>query len=125
MRMLDQRLSVLIPVYNEENTIAVVVKKVLALGDLVKEVVIVDDGSTDGTAASRRRPRERRAARAVLPSPKNQGKTAAIRHGFVPGDRRGRSSSRMQTTSMTPLRFQTWLPPFWTGMPTWSMAAVS
>ena len=52
MNPFDYRVSVLIPVYNEEKTIAVVVRKVLALGNLVKEVVIVDDGSTDGTASA-------------------------------------------------------------------------
>jgi glycosyltransferase involved in cell wall biosynthesis len=46
----DRKLSVLIPVYNEEKTVEAVTRKVLALGDLVKEVVIVDDGPTDGTA---------------------------------------------------------------------------
>jgi glycosyltransferase involved in cell wall biosynthesis len=80
--MLQQRLSVLIPVYNEEQTIAVVVKKVLALGSLVKEVIIVDDGSTDGTAnvveaLARQEPLVR-----FFRLPKNQGKTAAIREAL-------------------------------------------
>lgn len=43
-------LSVLVPVYNEEHTIATVLRKVLALGAIVKEVVVVDDGSKDATA---------------------------------------------------------------------------
>ena len=74
-----RRVSILIPVYNEENTIAIVVRKVLALGNLVKEVVIVDDGSTDGTAAVVERLVNKEAVLRFFRLPKNQGKTAAIR----------------------------------------------
>lgn len=42
------QLSVLMPVYNEKGTVAEVVQRVLDTG-LVSEVVLVDDGSTDGT----------------------------------------------------------------------------
>lgn len=79
MTTLDRRVSVLIPVYNEEKTIGVVVKKVLALGDLVKEVVIVDDGSTDGTAAVAEKLASDEPLVRFFRLPKNQGKTAAIR----------------------------------------------
>lgn len=41
-------LSVLMPVYNERATLPVILSRVLAV-DLTKEVIIVDDGSTDGT----------------------------------------------------------------------------
>ena len=44
------RLSVLVPVYNEERTVAEILDRVLALGPVVKEVVVVDDGSKDRTA---------------------------------------------------------------------------
>ena len=40
--------SVVIPCYNEVNTVADIVKRVLA-EEIVDEVIIVDDGSTDGT----------------------------------------------------------------------------
>ena len=45
------KLSVLVPVYNERDTIEHVVEQVLAvdLGDLEREVILVDDGSTDGS----------------------------------------------------------------------------
>ena len=43
-------LSVIIPVYNEAETLAEVVEKVLAVPHLL-EVIIVDDCSTDGTPA--------------------------------------------------------------------------
>ena len=80
-------LSVVIPVFNERTTIVAIVDRVLAVPlDLEVEVVLVDDGSTDGT-------------RDVLPSlaarpgirvfyhEKNQGKGAALRTGF--GEVRG------------------------------------
>ena len=43
-------LSVLIPVYNEEKTVRVVIQRVRELGAVLKEIVVVDDGSTDRTA---------------------------------------------------------------------------
>ena len=41
-------LSVVIPVYNERETVREIVEKVLNL-DFVAEIIVVDDGSTDGT----------------------------------------------------------------------------
>ncbi len=43
-------LSIIIPVYNEESSIVNVVKSVLSL-DIEKEVIVIDDGSTDSTLA--------------------------------------------------------------------------
>jgi len=48
------KLSIIVPVYNEEKTIQKVLEKLLNLnfsasGGLEKEIIIVDDGSTDGT----------------------------------------------------------------------------
>ncbi len=43
-------LSVLMPVYNEEKTLEQVVEAVRAV-DLRKEIILVDDGSRDGSAA--------------------------------------------------------------------------
>ncbi len=74
------KLSVLVPVYNEEKTIAEILTRVLALGAVVKEIVVVDDGSTDKTAEAIRayigdgHPKIR-----FHQLPKNQGKTAAIK----------------------------------------------
>jgi glycosyltransferase involved in cell wall biosynthesis len=72
-------LSVLVPVYNEERTIAEVLDRVLQLGAVLHEVVVVDDGSTDATreaiaAVAAREPRVR-----FIPLPRNRGKTAAIK----------------------------------------------
>lgn len=43
-------ISVVIPVYNEEDTIEACLARVLAQGDAIAEVVVVDNGSTDATA---------------------------------------------------------------------------
>ena len=85
------RLSVIIPVYNEEQTIQEVLERVAAvdLGAIEKEIVIANDGSTDGT---RRAIDERRLPPAlpvhVYHSPINLGKGAAVRMGlaFATGD---------------------------------------
>ena len=77
------QVSVLIPVYNEEKTVAIVVGKVLALGSLLKEVVIVDDGSTDGTTRTLEALAEQDPLVRFFRLQTNQGKTAAIRHALA------------------------------------------
>ena len=82
-------LSVLLPVFNEKNTISPILKKIdeVDLGDLGfdKEIIIVDDGSTDGTADILRRLGDKYK---IIYHSKNQGKGAAIRTGLkeVSGD---------------------------------------
>jgi glycosyltransferase involved in cell wall biosynthesis len=71
-------LSVLIPVFNEERSVAVILRRVLALGPLVKEVVIVDDGSTDRTAETVRAVAANEPRIRFHQLPRNRGKTAAI-----------------------------------------------
>ena len=45
------KLSIIIPVYNEEQTIGTVVERVRAvdLGDIEREIIVANDGSDDGT----------------------------------------------------------------------------
>ena len=79
-------LSVLIPAYNEINSIDILLEKIQAV-PLDKEIIIVDDGSTDGT-------RDRLATYTSIPNIKvvlhdhNQGKGAAIRTAikYMTGD---------------------------------------
>ena len=42
------KLSIVIPVYNEKRTLCEVIRRVKAM-DMEKEIIIIDDGSTDGT----------------------------------------------------------------------------
>jgi glycosyltransferase involved in cell wall biosynthesis len=75
-------LSVIVPVYNEAETIQSVIRTVLAQPP-VKEVVIVDDGSKDGTwEALQPLPKEDSRVR-IFQHKVNQGKGAALRTGFA------------------------------------------
>lgn len=76
------KLSVLIPVYNEEKTVATVLRKVLELGSLLKEIVVVNDGSTDDTARVVSEMAAREPLIRFYNQPKNSGKTAAIREAL-------------------------------------------
>jgi glycosyltransferase involved in cell wall biosynthesis len=81
-----RKLSVVIPVYNEEVTIAAVVERVLGLdlGGLDLEVIISDDGSTDGTAGAIADIKSLHAAVVrTHTSPTNLGKGAAVRVGMA------------------------------------------
>jgi glycosyltransferase involved in cell wall biosynthesis len=73
------QLSVVMPCYNESATVGEIVKRVLA-SPHTAELVIVDDGSTDGTRDLLAAYDDER-VRVVL-QPHNQGKGAAIRRGF-------------------------------------------
>jgi glycosyltransferase involved in cell wall biosynthesis len=80
------RLSVVIPVFNEKATIEELLRRVCAV-DIDKEIVVVDDGSTDGTREILQRISAERAAAAGPPirvfyQSRNQGKGAAVRRGF-------------------------------------------
>ncbi len=80
--MPDRRLSVVIPVYNEEQTIRKVVSAVIALPMLL-EIVLVDDGSTDRTPeVLRDLAIEYPEVIVIARHGKNAGKTAALKTGF-------------------------------------------
>jgi len=73
-------ISVVIPVFNEITTIARLLARVEAV-PIDKEIVLVDDGSTDGTTEALQGLAADRGYQ-VLVHPKNQGKGAALRTGF-------------------------------------------
>lgn len=77
------KVSIVIPCYNEVNTIEMLLQRVLAValpGE--REIVIVDDFSTDGTRDYLRQRDGQDGIRVVLQA-RNQGKGAALRTGFA------------------------------------------
>ena len=85
------KLSIIIPVYNEDTTIAQIVEQVVKveLGNVEKEIVIVNDGSTDGTRAALAELATRQPdSLKIVHHERNQGKGAAIRTAMehVTGD---------------------------------------
>ena len=79
--MAQPQLSVIIPVYNERYTVRELVRRVVAVG-VSKEIVIVDDGSTDGTSEILKSIAARYPEVRLFQQPRNQGKGAAIRRGI-------------------------------------------
>ncbi len=81
------KISVVIPVYNEVNTIEEIVKRVLSV-KLHKELIIVDDSSTDGTREKLKELVQKQKEIKIVFHNKNRGKGAALRTGFksVTGD---------------------------------------
>ena len=74
------KLSVVIPVYNEKKTLDELILRVEAVS-IDKEVIIVDDASTDGTRDLLKK-YEKKEGFEVIYQPKNKGKGAALRAGF-------------------------------------------
>jgi glycosyltransferase involved in cell wall biosynthesis len=74
-------LSIIIPAYNEEKTIELILKKVetVDLGEIRKEIIIIDDYSTDNT---RNILKNLESKYKIFYQEKNQGKGAAVRRGF-------------------------------------------
>lgn len=79
------KISVIIPVYNEKKTILDILKEVKKV-ELEKEIIVVDDGSTDGTRDILKNIKDKEIK--VILQPRNYGKGYAIRTGIkhVSGD---------------------------------------
>jgi glycosyltransferase involved in cell wall biosynthesis len=80
--MTNECLSVVIPAYNEEATLAGVVQQVLAIPHLL-EVVVVDDCSTDKTGPIAEELARLNSKVRVVRQPVNGGKTEALKTGFA------------------------------------------
>src|SRR5688572_19001065 len=70
-------LSIVIPAYNEEQVIGDTIRAISELGFYSHEVLVVDDGSTDGTAEA-----ARAAGARVISHPYNIGNGAAVKTGI-------------------------------------------
>ena len=81
------KLSVVIPAYNERRTAEKLLQRVAAApirDDLELEIVVVDDGSSDGTRELLRRLQQRADPPfRLIEHPQNRGKGAALRTGFA------------------------------------------
>ena len=80
--MEDKILSIIIPCYNEEGSILELVKKVKAAPVRNKEIIVVDDCSTDGTHEILERDVKPLVSQ-ILYHEANKGKGAALRTGFA------------------------------------------
>ena len=78
------KLSIIIPVFNEEKTIEEILKKVhdVNLKNISKEIIIVDDGSTDGTVEKIKKTISGKKNIKFISHKTNQGKGAAIKTGI-------------------------------------------
>jgi len=76
------KISLVIPCFNEENTLETCVHRILDVLDMNCEIIIVDDGSTDDSLEIAKRLEKRSPQVHVLSHNKNLGKGAALRTGF-------------------------------------------
>jgi glycosyltransferase involved in cell wall biosynthesis len=77
-------LSIIVPVYNEARTVAAVIDRLLTIPlPVAREIVVVNDGSTDGTEAVLDRLAPQPGVLDIVHAPRNGGKGSAIRIGFA------------------------------------------
>jgi len=80
------KISIIIPAYNEENSIKELLEKVLTVDldslNLEKEIIVIDDGSSDATIEKIKDVQKKHKNIILLKHEKNKGKGAAIRKGI-------------------------------------------
>jgi glycosyltransferase involved in cell wall biosynthesis len=76
-------LSIIVPVYNEARTVRAVLDRLLAIDlPVAREILVIDDGSTDGTGDVLTRATQDGLAVTVIRAVRNEGKGSAIRAGL-------------------------------------------
>jgi glycosyltransferase involved in cell wall biosynthesis len=80
---MSNSLSIIVPVYNEEQTLELLLSALIKALPDIHEIIVVDDGSTDETATVARRFSQVHPLVRLILFDKNQGKTAALRTGFA------------------------------------------
>lgn len=82
--MYAMKLSIVIPVYNEQNTLRKLVEMVKSvdLVDVTKEIIVVNDGSFDNTSKVLKQLKKDYPDIVVVDKEKNEGKGFALRDGF-------------------------------------------
>ena len=77
-------ISIIVPVYNEVRTVRAVINRLLAISlPAPREILVVDDGSTDGTRDELAAVVRQGLAVTVLLAERNGGKGSAIRRGLA------------------------------------------
>jgi glycosyltransferase involved in cell wall biosynthesis len=80
----SERLSIIVPVYNEARTVRAVIDRLLTIDlPVPREILVVDDGSTDGTGDVLDTAAAEGLAVTVIRMPQNGGKGSAIRSGLA------------------------------------------
>jgi dolichol-phosphate mannosyltransferase len=86
MSKFNKKLSIIIPVYNEKRTIQKLLNKIYKLKNIKKEIIIINDASTDGTRVILEKNKKK--ITHLINHTKNQGKGAAIKSAqkLIKGD---------------------------------------
>tara|TARA_B100000963_G_C22425797_1_gene579810 strand:- start:19 stop:726 length:708 start_codon:yes stop_codon:yes gene_type:complete len=77
VKKIEVKLSIIIPVYNEKKTINKILNKIHKLKEINKEIIVVDDGSNDGTREVLKKNKNK--INKLIYHKKNKGKGAAIK----------------------------------------------
>jgi glycosyltransferase involved in cell wall biosynthesis len=76
------KLSIIIPVYNEKDTIREIIRRVKEAANFDKEIIVVDDASTDGTVAILKELQVENPEVKFVFKPENRGKGHTLKEGF-------------------------------------------
>ena len=80
--MKEYRLSIIVPCYNEENTLEILINKVLQQSEIIQEIIIIDDKSTDKSRDIILKISKNNNKVKYFFKEKNEGKGSALKEGF-------------------------------------------